>query len=107
MKLSSALALAVTMCGAPAAATTSLLDVVRQGYQLVHEEGYLSFDGCEHDKAYVLSSLIFVCQEYGYSYQYGTAIVMGRSFAHQGRDVHSFYLCIGDGQCYQGQLYRR
>jgi hypothetical protein len=45
-----------------AAAGERMIDLFRQGYQLVATEPYLSFEGCEFDKAIPIGGRIFKCQ---------------------------------------------
>lgn len=80
-------------------AADELFDVVSDGYQVVHKEPYLSFEGCEYDKAYALGPYVFVCSGYDYDYTYGPAVVLGSG--------SRYYLCTEDGKCYDGVLYQR
>lgn len=45
-----------------ATAGERMVDLFRQGYQLVATEPYLSFEGCEFDKAIPIGGRIFKCQ---------------------------------------------
>jgi hypothetical protein len=56
-----------------AAAGERMVDLFRQGYQLVATEPYLSFEGCKFDKAIPIAGRIFKCQTYEYVYHYGKA----------------------------------
>ena len=57
-----------------------MIDLVRQGYQLVATEPYLSFEGCEFDKEIPIGGRVFRCQTYEYVYHCGKAEVLGRTF---------------------------
>lgn len=89
-----------TLRNIPSVASEEAFDLFKQGYVAVHEQCCISFDGCEHDKAYTLGAYIFVCSEYGYSYNYGDITIIS--------DSRNFYMCIDDDQeCYEGVLYRK
>jgi hypothetical protein len=61
----------VTLCAPQgAAACERMVDLFRQGYQLVATE-HLSFEGCEFDKAIPIGGLILKCQTYECVYHYG------------------------------------
>jgi hypothetical protein len=62
-------------CGATAG--ERMIDLVRQGYQLVATEPYLSFEGCEFDKEIPIGGRVFRCQTYEYVYHCGKAEVLG------------------------------
>jgi hypothetical protein len=71
----------------------------------VATEPYLSFEGCEFDKAIPIGGRIFKCQTYEYVYQ-----VLGRTFVVNGRLISSAYLRAGEDHCMGGLLddrYRR
>jgi hypothetical protein len=91
----------------PAAAGERMIDLFRQGYQLVATEPYLSFEGCEFDKAIPVGGYIFKCQAYEYVYHYGKAEVLGRTFVVKGQSISSAYLCAGEEHCVAGALYAR
>jgi hypothetical protein len=105
--------LATTLiCGAltasqGAVAGQRMIDLFRQGYQLVVTEPYLSFEGCEFDKAIPIGGRIFKCQTYEYVYHYGKAEVLGRTFVSKGQSISSVYLCAGEDHCMAGALYAR
>jgi hypothetical protein len=95
--------------GAPqnAVAGERMIDLFRQGYQLVATEPYLSFEGYEFDKAIPIGSQIFKCQTYEYLYHYGKAEVLGRTFVVRGQSISSAYLCAGEDHCMPRALYAR
>ena len=90
-----------------AAAGERMVDLFRQGYQLVATEPYLSFEGCKFDKAIPIAGRIFKCQTYEYVYHYGKAEVLGRTFVVKGQSISSAYLCAGEDHCMAGALYAR
>jgi hypothetical protein len=90
-----------------AAAGERMVDLFRQGYQLVATEPYLSFEGCEFDKAIPIGVYVFKCQTYEYVYHYGKAEVLGRTFVVKGQSISSAYLCAGEEHCMAGALYAR
>jgi hypothetical protein len=103
---------ATLMCGALSApqgvvAGERMIDLFRQGYQLVATEPYLSFEGCEFDKAIPVGGYIFKCQTYDYVYHYGKVEVLGRTFVSKGQSISSVYLCAGEDHCMAGALYAR
>jgi hypothetical protein len=103
-----ALPLAVALLApSNALAGERMIDLFRQGYQLVATEPYLSFEGCEFDKAIPIGGLIFKCQTYEYVYHYGKAEVLGRTFVVKGQSISSAYLCAGEDHCMVGALYAR
>jgi hypothetical protein len=104
--------IATTMCGALSApqgavAGERMIDLFRQGYQLVATEPYLSFDGCEFDKAIPVGGYVFKCRTYEYVYHYGKAEVLGRTFVSKGQTTAFVYLCPGEDHCVAGALYAR
>ncbi len=101
--------LAIVALTAPkdAAAGERMIDLFRQGYQLVATEPYLSFEGCEFEKAISIGGRIFKCQTYEYVYHYGKAEVLGRTFVVKGQSISSAYLCAGEDHCMAGALYPR
>lgn len=90
-----------------AGAGERMLDLFRQGYQLVATEPYLSFEGCEFDKPIKVGAYIFVCRTYEYVYHYGKAELLGRTLAVKGQSISSVYLCAGEDHCMAGTLYVR
>jgi hypothetical protein len=70
-------------------------------------EPFLSFEGCEFDKEIPIGRRIFKCQTYDYTYHYGKAEVMGRTFVVKGQSISSVYLCAGEDHCMVGALYAR
>jgi hypothetical protein len=101
--------LAIFALSAPqgAAAGERMVDLFRQGYQLVATEPYLSFEGCEFDKAIPIDGHIFKCQTYEYVWHYGKAEVLGRTFVVKGQSISSAYLFAGEDHCMAGALYTR
>jgi hypothetical protein len=90
-----------------AAAGERMIDLFRQGYQLVATEPYLSFEGCEFDKPIKVGSYIFMCRTYEYIYHYGKVELLGRTFTAKGQSISSVYLCAGEDHCLSGDLYAR
>jgi hypothetical protein len=90
-----------------AVAGERMVDLLQQGYQLVATEPYLSFEGCEFDKAIPIGGRIFKCQTYEYVYHYGKAEVLGRTFVVKGQAISSVYLCAGEDHCMAGTFYTR
>jgi hypothetical protein len=90
-----------------AAAAEHMANLLQQGYQLVATESYLSFEGCEFDKAIPIGGRIFKCQTFEYVFYYGKADVLGRTFVVKGRSISSAYLCAGEDHCMAGALYAR
>jgi len=97
----------IAITATQAAAGERQADLFRQGYQLVATEPYLSFEGCEFDKAIPIGGRIFKCQTYEYVYHYGKAELLGRTFVVKGRSISSAYLCAGEDHCMAGALYAR
>jgi hypothetical protein len=89
------------------AAGERMLDLFRQGYQLVATEPYLSFEGCEFDKPIKVGAYIFMCQTYEYVYHYGKVELLGRMLTAKGQPTSSVYLCAGEDHCMAGTLYAR
>ena len=90
-----------------AAAGERMIDLFRQGYQLVATEPYLSFEGCEFDKPIKVGAYIFMCQAYDYVYHYGKVELLGRTLTAKGQSISSVYLCAGEEHCMAGALYAR
>jgi hypothetical protein len=95
-----------TLPFADARAGERMVDLFRNGYQIVHTEPYLSFEGCQYDKVYKLGPFIFICRTYEYTYRYGQVEIMARVFEYGGQRIVSAYLCVGEDQCLQGDLRR-
>lgn len=89
-----------------AEAAERMVDLFRSGHQVLHTEGYISFDGCEWDKVYKLGPYLFICRSYEYHYQYGKAEILIRVFEHQGQRIASTYLCVSEETCVRGDLRR-
>jgi hypothetical protein len=90
-----------------AVAGERMIDLFRQGYQLVATEPYLSFEGCEFDKPIKVGAYIFMCQTYEYIYHYGKVELLGRTLTAKGQSISSVYLCAGEDHCLAGTLYTR
>lgn len=58
-------------------------------------KGYVSFDGCEYDKTYVVGSYVFRCGSYHYHYHYGEVALFD-----------SGILCV-DGEAYLGTIHAK
>src|ERR1700704_6552573 len=63
-----------------AAAGERMINLFRQGYQLVATEPYMSFEGCDFDKPIKVGAYIFMCRTYEYIYHYGKVELLGRTF---------------------------
>jgi hypothetical protein len=82
-----------------------LFKVVKDRYAFVMETNYITFDGCDHDKKYDIGSYNFVCSEYGYTYSYGTAIIMAKKISYKGSDLNLVKMCVDDGkECFSGRI---
>jgi hypothetical protein len=90
-----------------AAAGERMIDLFRQGYQLIATEPYLSFEGCEFDKPIKVGAHIFMCRNYEYIYHYGKVELLGRTLTAKGQSISSVYLCAGEDHCLAGDLYTR
>lgn len=86
-------------------ADEKLFDIVKSGTTQSIADGYLSFEGCDFDKRYELSTLIFECASFDYDYEYGTAIIIGNQSSRGG--PVSYYLCTDEGECYPGRVFRK
>jgi hypothetical protein len=78
-------------------AAERMIDLLRDGYRVLHTEPYLSFDTCEYDKAWKVGPFIFLCRSYDYIYHYGEAELL------EGNG--SYYLCLGEDSCILGDLW--
>jgi hypothetical protein len=97
----------VAMFFSTTVAAENMRELVKSGFKVLYQ-GTMEFDGCDHDKAYVIGPYIAVCEEYGYSYSYGDVLIMIKTLRYQGRQVNLFYLCPDDDdECYQISLRRR
>ena len=90
-----------------AVAGERMLDLFRQGYQILYNEPYLAFEACEYDKPIKVGPYIFMCRTYEYVYHYGKAELMGHTLTISGQSVSSVYLCVGEEHCLPGALYPR
>jgi hypothetical protein len=90
-----------------AVAGERMLDLFRQGYQIIYTEPYLAFEACEYDKPIKVGSYIFMCRTYEYVYHYGKAELMGQTLTISSQSVSSVYLCVGEDHCLSGALYSR
>lgn len=71
--------------------------------------GYAANTTCKPTDRYELGGFVFVCDRYTYEYpyHYGTVNLIGRASAHQGRRFVSTYLCLDDGKCIEGSIFRK
>lgn len=93
-------ATALAIGAASPAFADDMFSVVERGYSLFRRIGYLSYEGCEFNRAYDLGEYIFICEGYDYSYSYGRALVLTVSGEAGGRA----FLCTDEGECVAGHL---
>jgi hypothetical protein len=87
---------ALALSAHSATAAERMIDLLRDGYRVLYTEPYLSFDGCDYDKAWKVGPFIFLCRSYDYIYHYGEADLL------EGNG--SYYLCLGEDSCISGDL---
>jgi hypothetical protein len=100
--------LSVRALVSPVLADERLFDVIQNNYSVVHRAGYAEIEECTPDKLVTIGDLIFVCSGYHYVYHYGEAVIVGKSFAHGGKNFTAMLLCLPDEEeCFAGQAYQR
>jgi hypothetical protein len=85
------------------ALATDLEDLVKEGYGVVETTNVSdTFEGCDFDKHTELDNqLLFVCQEYHYSYSYRPETYILKSLRDGSLKV------VIDDETYEGKLYRK
>ena len=103
MKKSLLIAALLSFAAAPALGS-DWEDLAKDGWAVVQStqvDG--DFEGCEYDKRIpLMNGLIFVCQEYGYSYSY-----MADVYILQNVRGNYGYKVVIDDEEYDGTLYKR
>jgi hypothetical protein len=90
-----------------AVAAERMLDLVRDGYQLIYTDPYLAIEGCEYSKRVLLGPYTFMCQTDEYVYHYGKAALFGRTPASSWLFMSSAYICVDPDHCLAGELKAR
>jgi hypothetical protein len=99
--------LAATLFAPHAAAGERMLDLVRDGYQLIYTDPYLAIEGCEYSKRVLVGPYTFMCQTDEYVFHYGKAALLGRTPASPRLFMSSAYICVDPDHCLAGELKAR
>ena len=84
-----------------------MLDLVRDGYQLIYTDPYLAIEGCEYSKRVLVEPYTFMCRTDEYVFHYGKAALLGRTPGSFWPFMSSAYICVDPDHCLAGELKAR
>jgi hypothetical protein len=90
-----------------AVAAERMLDLVRDGYQLIYTDPYLAIEGCEYSKRVLVGPYTFMCRTDEYVFHYGKAALLSRTPASTWLFMSSAYICVDPDHCLAGELKTR